>query len=357
MTASIDVLRRLPADCIAENTIALLPKKFLFPRGLMCGLRGYMLLNYELQHGRVTVHSIEELVEALTNSQLHNCFICTHSEYEMQNAILSLLFIDIDIQDNLDEARKITLRTARRVENKLDVKPLVQFSGWKGYHVLVPCISKEIPNGVNEAKDYLRWLQGYLSFGYCDAQVRGDVNRLFRLPHTSNSKINGTQIESHNVAVIQEWNGKRADLGILYGDFAISQLVKELKLKRKPKSENYTRDSVHASRTTSCWIESLLRHGIQDGRHRTIMYVLAPYFVRVKKASLDMALSEVSDWIAKCNAIRSVNHDIMRFTKYHLKRVEKQEKIKFYSRLPRIQEEDPQLYSSISKAIGNDRQD
>ena len=64
-----------------------------------------------------------------------------------------------------------------------------------------------------------------------------------------------------------------------------------------------------------------------------------------------------TDWIARCNSVKHVNADIIHFAKYNLGRVATQKKIKFYSRLARIQEEDPQLYSSISKAIGNDRQD
>lgn len=201
----------------------------------MFGLNGYVTFRDEMRHGRFTINSRDELVECLESSALSNCLICTHSPIELSLGILSIVFLDIDIEKDLNLAKKVALKASRRIEREFGVKPLILFSGFKGYHVIILLKPKEIPGGPSEAREYLKFLQHYLSYGYCDKQLLGDVNRLFRIPYTLNSKIvDGPRLVSNSVVVIQEWDGERADPALLYGNFKIWEKSCELKRAKEP---------------------------------------------------------------------------------------------------------------------------
>ena len=201
-----------------ETTLSLLPSQYLFPRKIMT----------TATRGQVIIYSKEELTEALEKANYVDCFIQTHSDLEARLGILSLLFIDIDNKNDLEQAKRDALRIGKKIEKIFNVKPHIQFSGCKGYHILLPFEPKELPLGREELRDYLQYLREYLSYGKCDPSIKTDVIRLFRLPYTYNSK-GIIKYGDGLVKPIQEWDGNCADPRVLYGSFKIWQVDRKLK--------------------------------------------------------------------------------------------------------------------------------
>jgi hypothetical protein len=203
---------------VIETTLSLLPSSYAFPRKVMT----------LATKGQVTIYSKEELIEVVEKANSIDCFIQSHSDLERDLGVLSLLYIDIDNENDIDQAKKDALRTSRKIERIYGIRPHVQFSGCKGYHVLLPFEPKELPNGKEELRNYLQYLREYLSNGKCDPSLKGDIVRLFRLPYSYNSK-GIVKYGDGLVRVVQEWDGNRADSRTLYGAFKVWQLDRKLK--------------------------------------------------------------------------------------------------------------------------------
>jgi hypothetical protein len=124
------------------------------------------------------------------------------------------------------------LKLQERLKKIYGIRPHVQFSGCKGYHILLPFEPRELPFGREELRDYIQYLREYLSNGKCDPSLKGDIVRLFRLPYSYNSK-GIVKYGDGLVKVIQEWDGYRADPRTLYGAFKIWQLDRKLKVRKR----------------------------------------------------------------------------------------------------------------------------
>ncbi|MGC8936831.1 MAG: hypothetical protein ACP5KV_05660 [Candidatus Methanomethylicaceae archaeon] len=170
-----------------------------FPREVMTSKTG----------GQITVRSREELLYELERAHLLDCFIRSHTHEEAKKGIIYLLFIDIDLEGRLDEARRGAVETSARIEEMFNTRPHVQFSGAKGYHVILPLEPVRLESS-SAARTALKMVQMYLSNNLCDPHVAGDLVRIFRIPGTINSK--GLENEyKGRVMTVQRWDGRRAD--------------------------------------------------------------------------------------------------------------------------------------------------
>jgi hypothetical protein len=170
-----------------------------FPREIMTAKTG----------GQITVRSREELLRELERADYRDCFIRSHTHEDAKKGILYLMFIDIDLEGRLEEARKGAAETSARIEEMFGVRPHVQFSGAKGYHVILPLEPVRLESA-DAARTALKLAQTYLSNNLCDRHVAGDVVRIFRIPGTVNTK--GLENEyKGRVVTVQRWDGRRAD--------------------------------------------------------------------------------------------------------------------------------------------------
>jgi len=199
------------------------PSITLFPRKAM-GLAS---------RGQKVVNNLEELYELVEASDRIDCFMQTHTVEDKAKGLLYLVFIDIDCPGDLKRAREVFRRVLHCLRAKYDISPYSQFSGAKGYHVLIP-LEPIAVNPPSLASDFLRFLQLKLSMGYCDPQLLGDVVRLCRLPNTYNSKAIKSD-QDGLVKVIQEWDGRRLDTSLLWEEFTLKKLDEELSKEKKPR--------------------------------------------------------------------------------------------------------------------------
>lgn len=105
------------------------------------------------------------------------------------------LFFDFDSKD-LTLAWKEVHSLATTLQNSYGAKPLVCFSGSKGYHVYVWLSQIEHFDSVDSAKRFYQTAQDLLlkglSFETLDKQVLGDIKRLARVPYSVHEKSQKT---------------------------------------------------------------------------------------------------------------------------------------------------------------------
>jgi hypothetical protein len=181
--------------------------------------------------GQIVVNNLQDLYELVEASDRIDCFMQTHTVEDKAKGLLYLVFIDIDCPGDLKRAKEVFRRVLHYLRVKYDISPYSQFSGAKGYHVLIP-LEPITVNPPSLASDFLKFLQLKLSMGYCDPQLLGDIVRLVRLPNTYNTKAIKND-QDGLVKVIQEWDGKRLDTGLLWEEFRLKKLDEELSKKEK----------------------------------------------------------------------------------------------------------------------------
>ena len=184
--------------------------------------------------GQVVVNNLQELYELVEASDRIDCFMQTHTVEDKAKGLLYLTFVDLDFSPNdLGRAKKVLHRILHYLRVKYNIDSYSQFSGWRGFHVLIP-LEPITVNPPSLASDFLKFLQLKLSLGYCDPQLLGDVVRLVRLPNTYNSKAIKND-QDGLVKVIQEWDGKRLDTSLLWEEFTLKKLDEELSKEKKPR--------------------------------------------------------------------------------------------------------------------------
>ena len=58
------------------------------------------------------------------------------------------------------------------------------------------------------------------------------------------------------------------------------------------------------------WIENLLLVPIERPRRICVDLIFVPYFILVKKLSPDETISKITEWLQKCNLIRTLDFNI-----------------------------------------------
>ncbi|MBC7127329.1 MAG: hypothetical protein H5T32_03800 [Candidatus Methanosuratus sp.] len=126
----------------------------------------------------------------------------------------------------MTRAEKVIERVYSHILKEYGIRPYCQFSGAKGYHIIVPL---EPVQAGDKAKEFLKFMQIQLSKGYCDPQILGDIVRLFRIPDTINSK-SGRLCET-----VREWDGNRLDPSLLWEEFRAEELDRILRERKRPR--------------------------------------------------------------------------------------------------------------------------
>jgi len=223
--------------------------------------------------GQIVVNSLQDLYELVEASDRIDCFMQTHTAEDKAKGLLYLVFIDLDFPGDLKRAKEVFRRVLHYLRVKHDISPYAQFSGSKGYHVLIP-LEPITVNPPSLASDFLRFLQLKLSLGYCDPQLLGDVVRLCRLPNTYNSKAIKND-QDGLVRIVQEWDGKRLDTSLLWEEFRLKKLDEELS--RKEKKPRVKTASFERRDPRPCIAEALQRPLKEGDGHLMRLAVAAEY--------------------------------------------------------------------------------
>jgi len=254
-------------------------------------------------HGQIEAFSYKHLYNILREAELIDCYIRIHSEEEISNYIVSIVFLDIDLKNNLKKARSVALKIAENIKKDFGGRPHIQFSGSKGYHVIQP-IKPVKCESIEEAKEFLKYIQTVFAgrySKYVDRCVLGDVKRLFRIPYSIHGET-GNLVE-----VIRKWNHNRIYLNHIYYKFKLSRLAEQRTTKYRRRRRYgikiegewriYGNIIYHSSLEGYGWIKIIVENRIffPDARETFIWYVLS------KAVTIGVVpIKWAEEWIREC---------------------------------------------------------
>jgi len=247
--------------------------------------------------------------------------------------------IDID-SDDLEGAKGLASALVEALEF-YGVRPRVKFSGRRGFHIIVSGMAFD----VFSQEDYIRAyeiLPQQITRFLLQA-VRSEVRRLakvdmqiytprrllrcaYSLHDSGLVSIPVYDLKAFKLEDAEPQNVGEVDLGwVCYrNEFREgARLLEALRLwlqdREKPtKMFPRRRGGVKGARNEIKWIEKLMERPVDDGRHRLLWLVIAPYLVNVKKLGLEEAYEEAWRYFQKCDRVRRLRRRFDREIKYYL---------------------------------------
>ena len=287
----------------------------LFPR---------MMSTVATEGGQFIVYNKEQIFEACKKADFIDCRINAYPILE--EGLLqapNLIFIDLDLQDNLKQLNKNLDKTLKIIKQKLNgCQPTVLWSG-NGYHIYIVLDVRplELIQELRELSDepstlLLRFIETAFTYKKNDSQHYPSLKScMLRIPGTFNSKNN------LEVRIIQKFdknhipkidNSMLRQFRLYLADLDIKRKLNEHHNERKKKkhAENsYTR----TNSIPKCyhWVEGrLLKTPLSDYRKRTIDFVLVPYFINIKRLTKEQAYYRIIEYIIKCNQLKSLQPSV-----------------------------------------------
>lgn len=275
------------------------------------------------QNRQILVHSKEEALQFFKESDLLDCRISGFSKHEIDETVPSLIFIDLDDTDALDETLFVFGRDLR-------AKPLVISTG-NGYAIIQPIRMESWKNvtmysktGEELTKLFLQFSSRYLSNNKCDSGNHPSLRScMIRIPASINSKNN------KEVEIQTFWDGIRPNVHSLRFPEFVDELVKK-ETKIKSKSKGFTGEIQY--------IEDLLQRKIPDGRIRVCNLIILPYLVNMKKLPIDLIIKGVYDYFD--------GHISKEMIRYEAKRISEKGVLPYG--LAKMKENDKELYDIVT---------
>ena len=252
--------------------------------------------------------------------------------------------IDIDSED-LDGARKLASALVEALE-LYGITPKIKFSGRRGFHIIVTGRAFDIFTQEDYVKAYEILPQQITKFLL--EVVRSEIRdlakvdfaiytprRLLRCAYSLHDSglvsIPVYDVMRFKLEDAKPENVKEIDLGwICYenqfreGKKLLDALMTWLQDHKKPdktfprgKGEGEGRDG-EGERNQIKWIERLMENPVDDGRHRLLWLVIAPYLVNVKKLSLDEAYEEAKRYFEECDRVKRLRGRFDHRIRYYL---------------------------------------
>lgn len=270
------------------------------------------------------VFNVREALEYFRKSNYEDCRINVYPSLTKYNGINrtapSFLMIDIDLKDfvSKDKLDRALNRVLKKIESKMHGHPTVLGTG-NGYHIYQPVAGfileeEEVfanfidPTGKDLITKFIQFAEEFLTNKKGDRQYRPSINSfLVRIPRTINSKC------AQEFKIIQRWDDHRPVINYLLRDFR-RWLINE-----KLGQSTYTKrmSAMTTNSTTIRWIDKLLKTPLDDYRKFVTWRILAPYFMNIRKCSVDEAYDIIRNWLNKCSQLSldfcckySIRHDI-----------------------------------------------
>jgi hypothetical protein len=297
----------------------------LFDKGILYFPR--TISTRSLNFKQVEVFSKNEALFYFKQSNYIDCRInAFRSSNSKEKFYPDLIIIDIDRSDfKTEKGFKLALSTTlRNIREKLNGHPEIIWSGY-GFHIYIPIeaiifenyeILTEFINDFDLFKEFIRYSKNVLSNNKSDTRFKpSQDSSLLRIPGSLNGKFLNNRDKrlsgNFKVKVLQEWNGKRAVIpDDFLEDFRIHLIDKKIKEVKENKQNNNQHQQKYYNNNSIDWIEKLSLIGIEDHRKKAIDIIFVPYFILVKKLSNEETISKITEWLQKCNSIRTLDFDI-----------------------------------------------
>ena len=247
--------------------------------------------------------------------------------------------IDIDSED-LEGARKLASVLVEALQF-YGISPRVKFSGRKGFHIIVTGRAFDIFREEDYVKAYeilpeqiTRFLLQVVrpelrKLAKVDFQIY-TPRRLLRCAYSLHDSglvsIPVYDLKAFKLEDAKPQNVREIDLGwICYenrfqeGKKLLEALMLWLQDHKEPiKTFTPAKGAGSSKKGEIRWIEKLMEKPVDDGRHRLLWLVIAPYLVNVKKLSLEEAYLEARRYFQECDRVKKLSRRFDREVKYYL---------------------------------------
>ena len=268
-----------------------------------------------------TVYNKEQILDACIKSNFKDCRLNAYPVLE--DGLLqapNIIFIDLDLQSNLNELKKYLDKTLKIIKQKISgFEPTVLWSG-NGYHVYIVLDVRPLEL-IEELKilsdkpseQFLRFAESVFTNKMKDSCHNPSFQScLLRIPGTYNSK-NG------EVKIVQRYDANKIPT-------IDHQLLREFRLyiaDNEIKRKINFRQKYHALKTNAdsnnipkCyrWIEDkLLKTPIPDYRKITVDLILVPFFIVIKKFSANQSFDLIKQYLIKCHKLQPLLPSVNEF--------------------------------------------
>lgn len=287
----------------------------LFPRKMS---------TYASNGKQFTVYNKEQIVVECIKSNFVDCRLNAYPILE--DGLLqapNLIFIDLDLQPNLKELNKNLDKTLKTIKQKLNgLKPTVFWTG-NGYHIYIVLdvrpleLIEELRELSNEpSEQFLRFAESLFTNNKKDFHHNPSFQScLLRIPGTINSK-NTSEVkiiqmfEANNIPSVDKQILR--EFRLYLADSDIKRKLKDFanEINKKKYYKNFDSQFITIPKCYR-WIEDvLLKTPISDYRKRTIDFILAPYFINIKKLDKSEIKNIITNWLINCNVSRPLHPSI-----------------------------------------------
>jgi len=256
------------------------------------------------------------------------------------------LFIDLD-SPNYEDAKTCAVSIAGLLKTFSIKNFKVKFSGKRGFHIIVPGSAFDCFGGGSREfiqafplvpKHVCRFLMVCLK----PNQRRGvkmdlDVykpRQMMRLAYSLHHDIGlvslplrAEEIEGFQLEDAKPDRLNQIDWEWLHLKPEIGEAYKLLKATAEWIQQNKTEPAIKIiepgkavgkAKSRYGWIEHLLVNPVDDGRHRLLWLVIAPYLVNVKNMSNEAAKQRALQYLTACSKMRTLNGDPSRLVDYYI---------------------------------------
>lgn len=280
-------------------------------------------------------------------------------------------FLDLD-SERLEDAKRAAVKAKKTLEH-FNVKDyLLKFSGRRGFHLVIPGLSLDIFTAGEYRLAYPKLavnLARFFETVINEPSVKVDTQvyqsrQMMRAPYSiheetrlvsvpvddpSEFKLEMAKVENVKITPlpIRGAIGEARGLLLSLRDWLKEQRQSEpgLKIldwgevKREEAGQGYG------------WIEKLLANPVDDGRHRLLWLIVAPYLVNVKGVPLSEAEKTAYEWLFECSKIKPVEGDLSRLARYYIEYAAKTRLKPLSLSTIKTKPEYRELWEIVSKAL------
>ncbi|MEM3768945.1 MAG: DNA primase noncatalytic subunit PriX [Nitrososphaerales archaeon] len=279
--------------------------------------------------------------------------------------------IDLD-GDNLDDLKRCITAIIGLLEQFGIKSYKVKFSGRRGFHLIIDGeafnVFESQDEFINAYPHVPKLIASFIETALKPEQKRGvnfdDIyqpRRLLRLAYSLHEESGLVSIpltlekisifkprdaRPENIKVSWDWLNIKPKLGEAWNLLnAISKWVK--RLKDSDAAIKILRPLSSKSLKRYEWIENLLNKPIDDGRHRILWLIIAPYLVNVKGLSIEKAERVALEYLERCNKVKKIEGNLRGLARYYVKYA-KGQGLKPLS-IKTLKEKYPELFKIIEK--------
>jgi hypothetical protein len=287
----------------------------LFPRKMS---------TFASQGKQFIVYNKEQILSACIKSNFLDCRLNAYPVLE--DGLLqapNIIFIDLDLQSNLKELIRNLDKTLKIIKQKLNgFKPTVLWTG-NGYHIYIILDIRALESikelkelSDNPSEQFLRFAESAFTKKNKDSQHNPSFKScLLRIPGSINSK-NGSKVtiikkfDANNISTIDNH---------LLREFRLFLADNEIKRNMDSIQKYYFKINAESnSSLPKCykWIEKkLLKSPIPDYRKIAIDLVLVPFFIVIKKLTVNQTFDLIKEYLIKCHELQPLKPSINEFEK------------------------------------------